>query len=91
MARRKPAPTSDAKAANPAPALHALAVAPVVGGIVALLVVVGIAAMTYGALTGVAGPRSAEAAPTPGSRLAFRTRPQPARHSYRRGRRPLAA
>jgi hypothetical protein len=58
MAQRKPAPTSDAKATNTAPALHALAVAPVVGGIVALLVVVGIAAMTYGALTGVAGARS---------------------------------
>jgi hypothetical protein len=58
MAQRKHAPTSDAKAASPAPALHAFAVAPVVAGIVALLVAVGIAAMAYGALTGVAGGSS---------------------------------
>lgn len=58
MAQRKPAPTSDAKPASTAPALHAFAVAPVVGGIVALLVAVGIVAMAYGAWTGAIGAHS---------------------------------
>jgi len=66
MAQRTTARKSEAKAAVATPALHALAVAPVVGGIVALLVAVGIAATAFGAFSGFASSRSAKRLPRPG-------------------------
>lgn len=52
--------TSGPKATIAAPALQAFAVAPVVGSIVVLLITVGLAAMAFGALAGVAGGRRAK-------------------------------
>jgi hypothetical protein len=57
MKLRSIEPTSGAATPGSATALHALAVAPAVGALVMLLVTVGLAAMTLGALSGVAGYR----------------------------------
>jgi hypothetical protein len=52
--------TSKSTATSVEPALHALVAAPLVGSFVLMLVAVGIAALTVGALSGVAGRHRAE-------------------------------
>jgi hypothetical protein len=60
MGSRTFGPTSRAKVPVVVPALHALAVTPVVGGIVLLFVAVGFAALAYGACSCFVGHRIAK-------------------------------